>query len=76
MVLGLILSVYLALRFAELIIFYIGLLLCSLFAVMFTLTIVLQPVRAKQVRTHSYTMIIRNADYAREFAMLNSLNPM
>jgi hypothetical protein len=75
MVLGLIASIYLALLFAELFIFYIGLLLCLLFAAMFILTIVLQPVRAKLVRTHSYTMVIRNEAYAREFGMLNSLNP-
>jgi hypothetical protein len=75
MVLGLIASIYLALIFAELFIFYIGLLLCLLFVTMFILTIVLQPVRAKRVRTHSYTMVIRSEAYAREFGMLNSLTP-
>jgi len=76
MVLGLIVPTLLALRFAELFIFYIGLLLCLLFAAMFILTIVLQPVRVKWVRTHFYTMKIRNDDYAREFGMLNNLSPI
>jgi hypothetical protein len=76
MVLGLILSIYLALYFAELFIYHIGVLLCLVFAAMFILTILLQPVRANRVRTHSYTMVIRNEMYAREFAMINSLNPI
>jgi hypothetical protein len=52
-----------------------GLLLPLPFAVMLILAIVLQPVRIRWVRRNFYTLIIRNEDYAREFAMLNHLTP-
>jgi hypothetical protein len=43
--------------------------------VIWILSIVFKPVRIRG-REDSYTMIIRNEDYAREFSMLNSLNPI
>jgi hypothetical protein len=52
-----------------------GLLFYLSFVVMLILAIVLQPVRIRWVRRDFYTMIIRNGDYAREFAMLNGLSP-
>ena len=53
-----------------------GLLLPLLFVVMSILAIVLQPVRIRWVRRDFYTLIIRNRDYAREFALLNNLAPV
>ena len=43
--------------------------------VIWILGIVFDPVRIK-VRGDSYTMIIRNDNYAREFALLNNLSPV
>lgn len=53
-----------------------GLILPSSFAIVLVLAIILQPVRIRWVRKDSYTMMIRNEDYAREFAMLNNLSPI
>jgi hypothetical protein len=53
----------------------IGFIILLLSTGMFFLSIVLDPVRIRKVRKDFYTMIIRNEEYAREFAMLNSLNP-
>ncbi len=51
------------------------LVLLPLFAMLIVI-IVLQPERVRGVKGRSfYTLIIRNDDYAREFAMLNSLSP-
>jgi hypothetical protein len=54
----------------------IGFIILLLSTGMFLLSIVLDPVRIRKVRKDFYTMIIRNEEYAREFAMLNSLNPI
>jgi hypothetical protein len=54
----------------------LGLLLPLAFVAMLILAILLQPVRIRWVRRDFYTMIIRNDDYAREFAMLNGLSPI
>jgi hypothetical protein len=51
------------------------LLLLPLFAVVI-LVIVLQPVRVRGARRAFYTVIIRNDDYAMEFAMLNNLSSL
>jgi len=50
------------------------LLLLPIFALLIWV-IVLQPVRVRGARKNFYTLIIRNDDYAREFAMLNGLSP-
>jgi hypothetical protein len=46
------------------------------FAGVFFWTVRLNPVVIRRVTAHFYTLIIRNEDYAREFAMLNNLNPI
>lgn len=51
------------------------LLLLPIFAVLIWV-IVLQPVRVRGARSNFYTVIIRNDDYGREFAMLNGLSPI
>ncbi len=50
-------------------------LLYLIFSAMFIFSKVLRPVRLRWVRRDFYTMIIRNDDYAKEFAMLNGLSP-
>ena len=47
-----------------------------IFVAMLILSNLLQPLRVKRVRRNSYIMIIRNEEYAREFSMLNSINPI
>ncbi len=53
----------------------INVLLYLIFSAMFIFSKVLRPVRLRWVRRDFYTMIIRNDDYANEFAMLNGLSP-
>ena len=54
----------------------VGFLIFLLSTGVFVLSIVLDPVKIRKARKDFYTMIIRNKTYAREFAMLNSLNPI
>ncbi len=54
----------------------IGFLILLFSTGLFVLSIVLDPVRIRKVGKDFYTMIIRNGEYARQFAMLNSLNPI
>ena len=73
MVLSLLMIPLIPLLFGVITIYF---LLFSLLAPMLILSNLLKPVRLRWVRRNFYTMIIRNGDYAREFSMLNSLNPI
>ena len=46
------------------------------FAAVFLWNLFLRPVNIMKITGHFYTMKIRNQDYAREFALLNSFDPL
>lgn len=74
-VLSLILINPLLMVFLPVVFMPVGFLILLLSTGVFLLSIVLDPVRIRKVRKDFCTMIIRNEEYAREFAILNSLNP-
>ena len=42
----------------------------------FLWNLLLRPINIRKVSQYSYTLVIRNDDYGREFALLNSLDPL
>jgi len=57
----------------------IGLIICAIFLISiitFILSFKLQPVRLKDIGKYFTTVVIRNEQYAQEFALLNGLDPL
>jgi hypothetical protein len=52
------------------------LLFLLLFGAILVWNLLVRPVRIKKVTKHFYTLKIRDRDYAKEFALLNSLDPL
>jgi len=46
------------------------------FCAVFLWNLLLRPIIIRKVTKYFYTLIIRNGDYGREFALLNSLDPL
>lgn len=56
-----------------------GVIFCSIFLISFVVFIGcrnLQPVRLKDIGKHFFTIVVRHEQYAKEFALLNGLDPL